>query len=225
MCSCIIPFYNESLRVISVINSLTHVKNLSEIICVDDGSANSATADEIVRQFPNVILVRLAKNSGKSAAVRAGLAPVRTPYVILIDADLECVIPSEIESAINAVAENPNVDMIILRRLSDPWLSKMVRGEILVSGERILRTADLKNIFNAHPHKYQLEFAINFYMMRHKKKAYWVSYSARNDPKILKVGIIKGLVQELAMHFDMLKFAGIWMAIKSFLFFCRKEYK
>ncbi len=224
-CSCIIPFYNESLRVISVINSLTHVANLSEIICVDDGSASSTAADEIGKKFPKVILIRLAKNSGKSAAVHAGLSRVTASHVMLMDADLGHVVSGEIEHGIDAIVKNPSVDMIIFRRMSDPWFSKMIRGEILTSGERILRVSDFKEIFKAHPHKYQLEFAINFYMMKHKKNTYWVRYSAQNNPKVYKRGLIKGIIQELTMYNDMLKFAGTWIALKSLFLFCRKEYK
>lgn len=224
-CSCIIPFYNEDLRVISVIESLIKVTNLAKIICVDDGSASRTIANEIKKKFPAVTLIRLAKNNGKSAAVRAGLSSITTPYTMLIDADLGHVIPGEIERGINAIVENPGVDMIIFRRISDPWFSKIVRGEILVSGERILRVTDLEDVFKSHPHKYQLEFAINFYMMKHKKNSYWIPYSGQNDPKVRKRGAIKGFLQELMMYYDMLKFAGAWIALKSLFLFCRKEYK
>lgn len=224
-CSCIVPFYNEGLRVISVIEALTHVANLSEIICVDDGSISPAITKEIEKKFPNVILIRLEKNSGKSEAVRTGLLRVKTPYVMLMDADLDHVVPDEIEDAINKIVKNRTIDMLIFRRISDPWFSKIIRGEVLTSGERILRVIDLWNVFNDHPHQYQLEFAINFYMMKFKKNVYWVYYSAQNDPKINKRGVIKGLMQELTMYYDMLKFAGVWIALKSIFLFCRKEYK
>jgi glycosyltransferase involved in cell wall biosynthesis len=224
-CTCIVPFYNESLRVLTVIDSLTHVKSLSEIICVDDGSVDSTTSDEIAKKFPNVTLIRLTKNGGKSAAVKEGLSHVKTSHVMLMDADLGHVVPEEIERAVSTIVNNPDVDMIIFRRLSDPWFSKMIRGETLTSGERILRVADFENIFKSHPHKYQLEFAINFYMMKNKKNAYWMPYSAENNPKMLKRGWVKGLLQELNMYNDMLKFAGVWIALKSILFFCRKEYR
>lgn len=224
-CSCIVPFYNEGMRPIPVIGALVQVKNLSEIICIDGGSDSPETANEIKKKFPNVILVRLVKSKGKSEAVQAGLSRVTSPYVMLMDADLRRVIPYEIENGIDAITKNPNVGMIIFRRMSDPWFSKMIRGEILTSGERILRTVDLKNIFNSHPHGYQLEYAINFYMMKYRKNAYWVSYSAQNDPKIFKVGILKGLSQELTMYYNMVQFAGVWPALKSLFFFCRKEHK
>jgi glycosyltransferase involved in cell wall biosynthesis len=224
-CTCIVPFYNESLRIISVIDSLTRVKSLSEIICVDDGSVSPATANEIAKKFPKVTLLRLKKNSGKSAAVQAGLARVKTSHVMLMDADLGHVIPDEIERVVSAILKDPNVDMVIFRRLSDPWFSKIIRGETLTSGERILRISDFQNIFKSHPHKYQLEFAINFYMMKNKKNVYWMPYSAENDPKMLKRGAIRGLLQELVMYNDMLRFAGAWMAIKSIFTFCKKEYK
>jgi len=224
-CSCIIPFYNENARIFSVINSLAHVKNLSEIICVDDGSASRAIADEIEKKFPNVILVRQVKNGGKSAAVHAGLSCVKTPYVMLMDADLDHVIPSEIEHGIDAIIKDPGVDLIIFRRTSDPWVGRMLRGDVLVSGDRILRAIDLENAFNAHPQGFQLEYAINFYMMKHKKNAYWVLYSAQNNFKIHKRGLVKGAVGELTMYLHLLQFAGVWIALQSLLFFCKKEYK
>jgi len=223
-CTCIIPFYNENLRIISIIESLTRLTKLAEIICVDDGSVSSAIADEIEKKFPSITLIGLEKNGGKSAAVYAGMLHVKTPYVMLMDADLDQVVAGEIESAINIIINNPAIDMIIFRRISNPWFSKIARVELLFSGERILRVTDLENIFKTHPRKYQLEIAINFYMMEHKKNVFWVPYSTRDNLKIHKRGLVKGLMQELTMFSDIFKFRGSWPVLKSLFYFCRKEY-
>jgi len=223
-CSCIVPFYNEDERVIRVLKSLSKVPALSQVICVDDGSTSPAVSELVRNELKDVTLIRLQKNKGKSAAVAAGLRMVKTPYVMLMDADLSHIIPGEIESAITKVIENKDIDMLIMRGINDPWFSKLIRGEILTSGQRILRTDDLHEVIvGMRPQRYQLEYAINFYMMRKYKKTYWISCSAKNFVKIHKIGLIKGLTGEIAMYIDMIRYVGVILPIKSLIFFCKSN--
>ena len=60
---------------------------IGEVICVDDGSSDGTSA-LIAAGFPAVKLVRIRRNRGKSAAVRAGCQQVTKQYVLLLDADL-----------------------------------------------------------------------------------------------------------------------------------------
>lgn len=223
--SCIVPFYNEDLRVISVIESLTYVTNLSRIICVDDGSVSRVTAQEIEKQFPNVTLVRLAKNRGKSEAVRFALNSVTTSYVLLFDADVIKIIPSEVERILSFIYDDLSIDLLILKRV-EPWYIKLFRWDKLLAGERVMRTEDLRKIFlDNFPSGYQLEYAINSYMMLNHKKVYWSAYSGMNVYKSKKIGFFRGVVRDIMIHYNFVKYKGVLFAIQSSLFFCRKEYK
>lgn len=90
--SIVIPAYNEErfigtlLERVSAVD-LTALGVNKEVIVVDDCSRDRTAA--IVAGFGGVRLHRLDQNSGKGAAVRAGLALASGDYVIIQDADLE----------------------------------------------------------------------------------------------------------------------------------------
>ncbi|MDB5262195.1 MAG: glycosyl transferase family protein [Adhaeribacter sp.] len=134
--SCIIPFYNEGYRVFEVLEVVTQVKSITQVICIDDGSTDN-TAQLIQDHWPTVELVRLPQNKGKAAAIRHGLQKAENENILLMDADLQSINKEEVEKAIRAIARQ-NLDMIILRRINAPWFVKFDLGDILLSGERIV---------------------------------------------------------------------------------------
>ncbi len=224
LCTAIVPFYNEKERVLYVLKQLIKVNNLEKIICVDDGSEDKSLVTSIKNRFKNVYVIRLNKNMGKSHAVSVGLQHVRTPYVMLMDADLSNINPKEIIRAISFMDGKTPIDLLILRIINFPWYAKLIRGDVLSSGQRILSAHDLREVYKTmRPQRYQLEFAINFFMMKNKRKAYWISYSARNVVKVHKLGLLKGLSSELTMYLDMVKYVGLITPIKSLVFFCKSS--
>jgi dolichyl-phosphate beta-glucosyltransferase len=95
--SVVIPAYNEVSRLPRTLEAIAAFLARrgellpAEIIVVDDGSSD-ATA-EVAKDFGTregflMRVVRLARNSGKGAAVRAGLAASRGAWILISDADL-----------------------------------------------------------------------------------------------------------------------------------------
>ena len=115
-CSCIIPFHNEQDRILRVLNVATRLNNLTQVICVDDGSTDD-TSRQIVLRYPGVTLLRVPVKGGKAAAVRAGIDLVHTSHVLLLDADLRGLEAGEIGLAVSTALAHPEIDMIILRRV------------------------------------------------------------------------------------------------------------
>ncbi len=206
----------------SVLNVLTKVRNLSEIVCVDDGSTDNG-GSEIHQKFPEVTIVKISENGGKSLAVAVGLEKVSHDYVLMMDADLSDLKVSEIEAGIAATLADTEIDMLVFRRRYDPISSKIVRGDVLVSGERILKVTDLKKILATKLIAYQIEPAINFYMQSMQKNAYWMYHSGRNFAKMKKIGFFPGLYDELRYFYSVLSYKGPIRYIDNMLRFCREE--
>lgn len=221
-CSCLIPFHNERDRILSVLAVASRVQELSPIICVDDGSTDGG-GSLVAGHFPGVTSVRLKQNQGKTAAVRRGMSLVDSEYVCLLDADLRSLTATEIGAALQKMLSDPSIDMIILRRVNAVLSSRIIRGDVLFSGERILRTHDLEQVLNRDPEAYQLEIAINQYMMDRGKQVYWMPSSAQNTFKVEKSGWLAGLEREMSMMKSLIDFGGMGTYVKQVVDFARER--
>ena len=89
--SIVVPFFNEKRRMEETLSHIVGLANSAvEVVLVDDGSTDGTT--DILREAAscktNVHFVQLARNSGKGAAVRAGIALTTGLSVVFMDADL-----------------------------------------------------------------------------------------------------------------------------------------
>lgn len=205
--TCLIPFYNERERIEHVLKVISRVQSVSQVLCVDDGSADG-TASYIRKCWPFVEVVQLEENQGKATAIATALKFVKNEMILLMDADLQDLQEDEIETAIHAFCSHTAIDMIILRRINSPWFVKWYRSDILLSGERLIRKSDLEQILKVKVKCYQLEVAINRYMIRHKKVVRWMPWSAMNTYKVDKLGVLSGSKKEFKMYVEIVSFVG-----------------
>ena len=175
--TCIVPFYNEGVRLFNVLDEVVRVNNLGQIICVDDGSVQDQS-NAILERYPNIELIRLEKNLGKTGAIREGLRKTEGDLILLFDADLRNLNHTEIEKAVDAMSNDETIDMLILRRVNAPFIVNINRGGTLFSGERILKKKDLEEVLNGQVKGWQIESAVNTYMYQRKKKVFWVQMKA-----------------------------------------------
>lgn len=219
--SCIIPFYNEEGRIETVLREITKVQNICQIIAVDGGSTDQGP-EFIKRNFPQVELVEMTKKLGKTETVKEGIKKAKGDYILLLDADLIGLKKAEIEFVIDKIFQHPEIDMVILKRTNTPFFSRLIRSDLVFSGERIIKKKDLENILDLKLTKYQLEIATNKYMIDNQKKTYWFACSTENTPKAEKSGLLTGLIGELKMKINVISydFIGYHWQI---LFFCRQK--
>ena len=88
----LVPAYNEEKTIIQVLQRVNEqaVPGISfEIVVVDDGSKDATV--KLLEQNPKLYtrLIKLPRNGGKGAAVKAGLAAATGEYILFQDADLE----------------------------------------------------------------------------------------------------------------------------------------
>jgi Glycosyl transferase family 2 len=95
--SLVIPAYNEALRLEAGFARLNHAMEAGAIspqstqfIVVDDGSSDdtSGCARSLFGSLPHAVVLRLPKNRGKGAAVRAGVTAASAPTIAFADADM-----------------------------------------------------------------------------------------------------------------------------------------
>ena len=113
--SIVIPAFNEAARLAQCTERLTEAivsgaiePSVTEVIVVDDGSTDDTgvRAETLLAEsFPHGRVLRLQRNSGKGAAIRAGVAAATAPIVAFMDADM-AVDPEQIPNLVAAVADS-----------------------------------------------------------------------------------------------------------------------
>lgn len=223
--TCIIPFFNERDRILNILDGVVKIKGIDQILLVDDGSTDE-TSEQVKEHYPNLTIIHNSKNLGKAEAITVGLKEAKGNYILLLDADLKYFHYKEIENAIIAVKKNTTIDMIIFNRINSSLWIRTLRGAILTSGQRIIKKEELLQTLSRYkPKGYQIEVALNKYMMDKQKNVYWMPISAVNTPSTEKRGFNKGIQKIIHMHIAMFEYLGFYNALKELLFFCRKEYR
>ena len=89
--SVVIPAFNEARRLPPFLDTVVGFfegrDEPYEVIVVDDGSTDGTSRIVEARQFPAVRVLKLGRNAGKGAAVRAGMLAARGAYRLFADAD------------------------------------------------------------------------------------------------------------------------------------------
>ncbi len=87
--SVLIPVYNEVSSIATVVERVAAIPIDTEIILVDDFSADGSGAVIDALPQPNLVVVHHDRNRGKGAAVRTALAQATGDVIVIQDADLE----------------------------------------------------------------------------------------------------------------------------------------
>ena len=110
----IIPVFNEVRRIadgLEVLKASIERGELGgisiEVFVVDDGSTDDTAdkATKLVASLPHSAVIRLPKNRGKGAAIRAGINQARGKVVAFMDVDM-AVHPSQLVTLLDALGES-----------------------------------------------------------------------------------------------------------------------
>jgi glycosyltransferase involved in cell wall biosynthesis len=133
--SIVVPFYNEHESIspfyAKLVEVMDSVGEPFEMVFVDDGSSDSSFSilSEICLNDSRVNLLRLRRNFGQTAALKAGFDFARGEVIISLDGDLQHD-PAEIPQFIAKMREGYDVVSGWRCERTDAWLTRQIPSRI-----------------------------------------------------------------------------------------------
>lgn len=163
--SIVIPFFNESQTLETLVSRVVDNPFSKEIVLVDDGSTDDslAIARRLAAQyatstdsFNNRLIVKVhKKNTGKGAALKTGLLSVSGELVVLQDADLEYH-PEEIPQLIQPIIDGEsdvvygsrfiNTGSNKLRKQDSGYRSNYIANHVITRFSNLLTGLNLTDV-------------------------------------------------------------------------------
>lgn len=133
--SVVVPIYNEEESVeplfAAVVEGLEPTGLNFEVVCVDDGSTDESfsTLVNISKRDSRLKYVKLRKNAGQTAAMKAGIDHARGELIATMDGDLQND-PRDIPKLLDKM--NEGYDLVVGWRINrqDKWLSRKLPSMI-----------------------------------------------------------------------------------------------
>jgi len=108
--SLVLPVYNEKRSLAGLAAEIAGVFGKEgldyDVIFVDDGSTDGSVeaVESLAKNDGRIRLIRMARHSGKTAALRAGFAAAGSPVIVTMDSDLQDD-PEDIPRLLNKLSE------------------------------------------------------------------------------------------------------------------------
>ncbi|HSA97340.1 MAG TPA: glycosyltransferase family 2 protein [Acidobacteriota bacterium] len=202
--TAVVPAYNEEDRVANVLETLSRVSLITDIIVVDDGSTDRT--GEVAAEFKNVQVLRNPVNQGKGLAMDRGVQAAAGEVIFFCDADLEGFGPGIVEEIIRPVVDE-EFDMFVGARefreniitrafvfLETKW------GIYPTTGQRALRKELWQKLPEGYKRNFRAEVGLNYVARRSRKGLGYKKFVYRHHKKEKKFGILKGLRVKFKMY-------------------------
>jgi len=220
--TCIVPAYNEQERIGAVVSVVAAHPSIAEVIVVDDGSTDETA--RVAQSINDVVVLRLGRNSGKTHAVRIGLARATGEYILLVDADLMGLKSKDLTALVEPVLRG-DADISISLRRNAPWLWHRI-GIDYISGERVLplglisdRMAELRDL-----PRFGFEVWLNGICVDENCRIAVVPWEDVDSPiKVSKHGLRRGILADIDMLSDLLRYASPWQLLRQITFMRRQR--
>lgn len=202
-CTAIVPAYNESRTIKSVILALKGCSYIKQIIVISDGSTDDT--NNIVGKL-NVELIVNKKNLGKSESVKIALKKAKYDTIFLCDADL-VNLTHDICSKIIRPVINSKADMSVgLRNYGKVWNKIQILLISPISGERALKKSTMiKASRSKFFYGFGMEIVMNKYIKKHRLKLKQSVFNYHQTLSTKKIGFISGAVKYLRYGIQLIK--------------------
>lgn len=199
--SIVIPAFNEaSIIGLSIEEALCCVE-ASEVIVVDDGSTDG-TADAARLAAPSVV-IRLACNGGKAAAMDAGVRAARNDIILFMDADVSGHTPETLSRIVQPVITGQYEMYVGLRARNTVWLNRLLHFFPIIGGERAVTRRLWETVPGAYQEGFKIEIALNHTAKQFEPgMGFELISGTRHHTKEKKYGLWLGSVRRLYMIFD-----------------------
>ena len=196
--SCVIAAYNEERSIAGVVEAVRRVAEVGEIIVVSDGCTD-ATAD-VAHATGADQVIRLPRNLGKGGAIFAGARHARERLLLLLDADLQCLKPSELRTLIHTVLLNGHQMAVgVLTRDFVQTVLPQLSGIRVVARDALLSRPHLSTT------RFGFERALATLARRERWKVARVPFTGVVHPlKEEKYGLIRGYRSKVRMLLEVL---------------------
>ena len=223
MVSVVIAAFNEAQTIVESVAEALQCPGAREVIVVDDGSCD-LTAD-LAASAGATKVIRLARNSGKAAAMAAGVAEACSDIILFLDADITGLTPDKMSSIVQPVVDGRFEMYVGVRARKTIWLNRLLRYTPIIGGER----AVTRRLWNSVPQHYRegfkIEIALNHRAKQFERKMGFALITGTvHQIKEKKYGLLEGLLRRALMIADIMVISFqiyIWDAAKSKLLAAR----
>jgi polyisoprenyl-phosphate glycosyltransferase len=206
--AALIPAHNECGRVGKVLTILKAVKELDEIIVVDDGSSDATYTElqEFAIHEPRLRPLRLPTNRGKGGAIFAGAQATQAECLLFLDADLLGLQPEHIQSLIEPVCAG-QLDMAIGVFYGGRLLTDLSHWATpFMSGQRCLRASLFAQVRQDAAVGYGIETAITLTARKEMWRYRYIPWRGVWHPSSeTRRGVLGGGFVRLKMYFEVLR--------------------
>lgn len=204
----VIAAYNEGAFIGRVLSVLSQVEAVDEILVVDDGSqdATLSVALKAAESDERIHVIRHPKNLGKGQAVFTGRENTQAEILLMLDADLFALKPSQVWSLIQPVLIN-KADMTLGLFRGGRWNTDLAhRVTPWLSGQRCLRSEMMDMVSRQAAQGYGLETAITVAALQHRWKIQPVCLEGVSHPAgETHRGLVSGLANRSKMYAQIIR--------------------
>ncbi|MGZ6004692.1 MAG: glycosyltransferase family 2 protein [Candidatus Saccharimonadales bacterium] len=164
----VIPVFNESHRVLEVIDAAQNSQLVGEVV-VNDGSTDDTLS--VVNEVNDLTVLSHPYNLGKGEALDTGMRHVRdygTDKAVFLDGDLSGIKPHHIDALLSPLDRDDVFMCIGYLGLRKTVIKKAILNKWgALSGQRAIRTEIWGLLDNQDKHGFNIEAALNARLRQH----------------------------------------------------------